>query len=633
MRIKAKYVVALVIIVGAVLAAPFLDGLYFKQNFYELIQARSANFGTPIEITEYNLGWLSSTATLTITPPNNPQVKITVNQIITHGPIIADPDSGDHKLAEATIQSHIHLDKKYELYLTGSSANSESGVMGIFTWVSFMHHFKNHFQSAVFNIKVPGPTEGKITWAGISGDIETDFKHNFALENFKTSLVSAPMYIQNSDHNVQISPQTIEGEGNCGKYLFCVGHSSLSIPLVNLTTANVNARINNIAYQVESDIDEKDNFSGKLNFNFTSFAAQDYSIGPVSLVFNVKNINSVSMHKLMEAMHDAGQSATPSNASALILLGQLSAEAPQLITPHFTMMQTTNIGSTYGNFSSTFNMTWPAGTPLPKTVNDLMQATIKFHATAATSLVDQIIMSADQKAAEAQPVEATPLAAAAPVNTTGKPQSFDEMLAPMMGQGLSTDEIKNIVALSQKNVPADAFNTYIDGRIAIRKIPAALGPELKKDYVTVLNTPFQNVAANAGAYKQLDVWVRENKITSDTRAALIQLQKQGLSSEIYNASIDDIVSEKRLPTDLGEQLKTQYASTNPESSFGGGDDTVAATAASTADQGGELRKKFDAEVQQGFILQNKDSYSIDIDYQHGELKVNGKAVPVPNPFS
>jgi uncharacterized protein YdgA (DUF945 family) len=632
MRIKAKYVVALVIIVGAVLAAPFLDGLYFKQNFYELIQTRSANFGTPIEIIEYNLGWLSSTAKLSISPPNNPEVKITVDQIITHGPVITDPDSGEHKFAEATIQSHIHLDKRYELYLTGSSANSESGVMGIFTWVSFSHHFKNHFQSAVFNIKVPGPTEGKISWAGISGDIETDFKHNFALENFKTSLVSAPVYIQNTDHNIQVSPQTIDGEGNCGKFLFCVGHSSLTIPLINLTTATVNARINNINYQVESDIDEKDNFSGKLNFALTSFVAQDYSVGPLAFVISVKNVNSVSMHKLMEVMHDAGKSATPSNANALILLGQISAEAPQLIAPQFALMQSTNIASTYGTFLSLFNMSWPAGMPLPKTVNDLMQATIKFHAAASTSLVDQIIMSADQKTVENVPTDTMPAAIAA-VNTTGKPQSFDEMLAPLMPHGLTQDEIKNIVALSQKNVPSDAFNTYIDGRIAIRKIPAALGPELKKDYVTVLNTPFQNVAANAGAYKQLDVWVRENKITSDTRAALIQLQKQGLSSEIYNASIDDIVSEKRLPTDLGEQLKSQYATTNPESSFGGGDDTVAATAASTADQGGELRKKFDAEVQQGFIIQNKDTYVVDIDYQHGELKVNGKAVPVPNPFS
>jgi uncharacterized protein YdgA (DUF945 family) len=632
MRIKAKYVVALVIIVGAVLAAPFLDGLYFKQNFYELIQTRSANFGTPIEIIEYNLGWLSSTAKLSISPPNNPEVKITVDQIITHGPVITDPDSGEHKFAEATIQSHIHLDKRYELYLTGSSANSESGVMGIFTWVSFSHHFKNHFQSAVFNIKVPGPTEGKISWAGISGDIETDFKHNFALENFKTSLVSAPVYIQNTDHNIQVSPQTIDGEGNCGKFLFCVGHSSLTIPLINLTTATVNARINNINYQVESDIDEKDNFSGKLNFALTSFVAQDYSVGPLAFVISVKNVNSVSMHKLMEVMHDAGKSATPSNANALILLGQISAEAPQLIAPQFALMQSTNIASTYGTFLSLFNMSWPAGMPLPKTVNDLMQATIKFHAAASTSLVDQIIMSADQKTVENVPTDTMPAAIAA-VNTTGKPQSFDEMLAPLMPHGLTQDEIKNIVALSQKNVPSDAFNTYIDGRIAIRKIPAALGPELKKDYVTVLNTPFQNVAANAGAYKQLDVWVRENKITSDTRAALIQLQKQGLSSEIYNASIDDIVSEKRLPTDLGEQLKSQYATTNPESSFGGGDDTVAATAASTADQGGELRKKFDAEVQQGFIIQNKDTYVVDIDYQHGEFKVNGKAVPVPNPFS
>jgi uncharacterized protein YdgA (DUF945 family) len=633
MRIKARYVVALVIIVGAVLATPFLDGFFFKQNYYQLIEARNANFGASIEITEYNLGWLSSTATLTVNAPNNPKVKITINQTIKHGPIIADPDSGEHKFAEATILSQVHLDKQYETFLLGSNAGSDTGVMGIFTWVSFMQHFKNHFQSAPFIIKMPGPNENKITWSGISGDIETDFKHDYALENFKTSLVSAPLYIQSADHNVQLSQQAIEGEGNCGKHLFCVGHSSLNIPLINITTATLNARITNLNYQVDSDIDEKDNFSGKLTLTFAKYDAQDYNVGPFSFDLNVKNMNSVSMSKLVDALHQAEQSgqANP-NATGLILLGQLSSESPHLVAPHFAIIQNTHFATSYGAFTSKFNLEWPDNTPLPKTVNDFMQARIKFHATAATSLVDQMIMSADQKTAESQSAETSPTPAAAPAGTLGVPQSFDEMLNPLLAQGLTPDEIKNIVALSQKNVPADAFNTYIDGRIAIRKIPAALGAELKHDYVTVLNTPFQNVAANAGANKQLDVWVRENKITSDTRAALIQLQKQGLSSEIYNASIDDIVTSKRLPVDLGEQLKTQYASTNPESSFGGGDDTVAATAASTADQTGELRKKFDAEIQQGFIIQNKDSYVIDIDYQHGELKVNGKAVPVPNPF-
>jgi hypothetical protein len=85
-----------------------------------------------------------------------------------------------------------------------------------------------------------------------------------------------------------------------------------------------------------------------------------------------------------------------------------------------------------------------------------------------------------------------------------------------------------------------------------------------------------------------------------------------------------------LPVDLGEQLKNQYASTNPESSLGGGDDSLPAPTAASQDQG-DARKKFDAEVQQGFIKQEKDRYVIDIDYQHGELKVNGKAVPVPTP--
>ncbi|MES2217384.1 MAG: DUF945 family protein [Pseudomonadota bacterium] len=633
MRIKAKYVVAVVLIIVAVLAAPFVDGFFFKQNYYKMIAARHAS-GAPINIVEYHLGWLSSTAKLEIASGNNPKAKITIDQVIQHGPIIADPDTHNHKFAEATIASHIHLDKQFENYLLGG-ANSDSGVMGIFTWVSFLQNYQSHFQSAAFLIKVPGQQDSKITWTGMSGDIETVFKHNFELENFKTSLVGGPLYIQNAEHGVQISAQQIDGEGNCGKYVVCVGTTLLNIPLINISSASQVVRLTGLSYGVNSSVDAKNNLSGTLALTFTKYEAQDYNAGPGTFKLTINSVNTVALKKVMEAVHDASanlEKQSDPQATQLMLLAQLTAAAPHLITPTFSINESSMINTSYGPFSSSALLAWPEKNPLPNSINDLMQMNFKLHVTAATALVDQIIMYIDQKTAERQSASTMPTPISS-TSTTGKPESFDEMLEPLAAQGLTADEIKNIVSLQQKNIPADAFNSYIDGRVAIRMIPATLAPILKRDYLTALNTPFQNVAANAGANKQLDVWVRENKITSDTRAALILLQKQGFSSEIYNSSIDDIVAAKRLPSDLGDQLKSQYASTNPESSFGGGDDTIHVAASNVAAQDqGEARKKFDAEIQQGFIKQVKDSYVIDIDYEHGELKVNGKAVPIPNPF-
>jgi uncharacterized protein YdgA (DUF945 family) len=352
-------------------------------------------------------------------------------------------------------------------------------------------------------------------------------------------------------------------------------------------------------------------------------------VGPLHFTIIANNFNVIALKKLLLTLNAEGsrmqQGAHDPRAEELMLMADLSSQVPHLITPTTSIVHSSEVNTSYGSFMSSMSLSWPEKTPLPANVSDLMQVNFKLHASAATTLVDQIIMSLDQKSADLAATTTMPTPVATPVTS-----ATEEMLAPLSAQGLSADEMKNIVALQAKNIPTDAFNSYIDSRVAIRLIPTTIAPVLKHDYVVAINTPFQNVAANAGANKQLDVWVRENKITSDTRSALILLQKQGLSSEIYNASIADIVASKRLPVDLGEQLKNQYASTNPESSLGGGDDSLPAPTAASQDQG-DARKKFDAEVQQGFIKQEKDRYVIDIDYQHGELKVNGKAVPVPTP--
>jgi uncharacterized protein YdgA (DUF945 family) len=631
MRIRARYVVALVIIVGAVAAAPFIDGYFFKMNFFKLMEARSRMTGAQFKVTEYSLGYLSSTATVEIALDPDPTHKVVITSDIKHGPYLKDPNADGHRYAQALITSQVHLDKSIEQIL-GVGANQ--GLLQVLTWVSFTQGYESHGQTANFNIKVPGQTETKITWPGLVGTVAMNFKHDYQVEDFQTALAISPLVIVSGDHALAMSGQQLNAEGKCGGAPVCTGSSSLLIGGITASNPSQTVKITGINYAVESKLINNNNFDGSLALDIAKYEnGQDLTGGPLSFRMHVTGLNASILQKLTDDVNAAGTSkSTGSSPSAaqLMLLAQLATDGPKLIMPGFATTQQLSLRTNYGNFNANGLVSWPAPAS-PADANDFMnKVQFTLHLRASTSLVDQTLISMDQptdeqaQAAAAAPTAQTPA-------TNAKPQSFEEMLDPLKEQGLTLDEERNIIALQQKNIAVDAFNSFIDSRVAIRKIPAELAPILKKDYVTVLNSPFLNVAANAGAFKQLDMWVRENKITSDTRASLILLQKQRLSSEIYNASIDDIVASKRLPGDLGEQLKNHYATTDPESSLGGGDDssTSASPAVATTTDQGENRKKFDAAVQQGFIKQDKDQYITDIVYKDGVLKVNGVTVPLP----
>jgi hypothetical protein len=374
------------------------------------------------------------------------------------------------------------------------------------------------------------------------------------------------------------------------------------------------------------------------------YETPDYFLGPMQFKFTLNNMNADELKKLVDISRQASanmSSGEDVHANELMLLAQYNDVLPHLIRANSTLTQSAAIKTSYGNATEHAKVFWPPKTPLPVSSTDLAKASVNLSARAATSLVDQVINMIDEKNESTNVIALSSAPAAAAVaavgmSDTGKPQNFEASIYLLIGQGLSQDEEKNLVLLQKKNVSRQVFNSYIDSRVAINAIPANLAETLKQDYTNAaMSNPQQNVAALAGANKQLDDWVNQNKITSDTRTKLIALQKQHLSPEIYGASINDIVRARRLPVDLATQLKAQYAANAPTDSMSGlGEDTTdissgAAPQATTVVQAsGETRLQFDTWVKSGYVKQDKDDYIVDVVYEGGVLKVNGIVVPL-----
>jgi len=99
-------VVALLLLLAAV---PFAGGFYFKQNYIALIN----NNSTPnikIQLKDYQLGWLHSTAKLhVILHRDNMTREFDINQTVTHGPFIYDAVTKKIQLVYASIKSIIPI--------------------------------------------------------------------------------------------------------------------------------------------------------------------------------------------------------------------------------------------------------------------------------------------------------------------------------------------------------------------------------------------------------------------------------------------------------------------------------------------------------------------------------------------
>ena len=626
---RSRYVVILLLIVVAVLAAPFGDGFYFKQQYYKMIDARNSLNITKVSIDEYNLGWLKSTAILSVKSGNS-KGTIVINQTIDHGPYLKDPRNPDtHKFAEAVISSDVHLNKSIEDFLLGhSGGNGGGGVMHASTTVSFANNYTTDISIAPFNVKVPPSTvngsSSTISWQGLSGTVDTNFRSDYQITDFDASMQGGAFGVDNVEQTIRIPGMTSTTHGDCTKSLFCVGKSEFAIPSVILTSATQSIKITALNYVINSSLDASNMLSGSLKLSFNKYDSTDYSVGPFNFTLNVNNLNGVQLKKINDALVAASNDSEDARASSMLLLATINSSAPGVWTAKTSFDNIITLKTTWGNFNATSKLSWPAGTPLPKSSSDMINADFHMNARAATALVDQVISTMDAKAAANAPISSAPAA----INLSGRPGTFEDSLQELVQEGLSSDELKGLEALQQKNVGADVFDSYVDTRVTIKLIPEKFAAPLKAAYAKALATPLTNVAANAGANKQLDVWVRENKITNDTRAALIQLQKQNLSSEIYDASIDDIVASKRLPVELGNQLKTQYESTTHDSSLGS-DADIASSGTTAAAAMGQMRQQFDALVKQGFVVQEKDDYVVTLVYEKGVLKVNGTQVPLP----
>ncbi len=166
-----------VIILAVLAATPWIDGFFFKKNYYHFVKALETNKAVNIKIMDYQQGWLHSKAKVAVTQAAMGKEStyttptIILEQSISHGPLAYD--AGNHRLviALATIRSNIHLPAAIEAILLGTQANTQ-GVVESNMIATLSGDYLSHIKTPVFNMSIPNTVD--TVWQGLNGSM--DFK-------------------------------------------------------------------------------------------------------------------------------------------------------------------------------------------------------------------------------------------------------------------------------------------------------------------------------------------------------------------------------------------------------------------------------------------------------------------------
>lgn len=181
------------ILILIILILPLIHGVVFKQRLLQLIDTINTDNRAKVEIVKYNLGWFHSQTTLRVTlnkglsnfyqvspttAPTQP-FTFTIDENISHGPIMYDHLQGGFEFGYAKIYNNIHISNQLETLLLGPLKNE--GIIQIEMISEFNGNWSGHFHVPALSLSLH--EMGSLTWAGLTGDF------NFVITDKKISHV------------------------------------------------------------------------------------------------------------------------------------------------------------------------------------------------------------------------------------------------------------------------------------------------------------------------------------------------------------------------------------------------------------------------------------------------------------
>lgn len=529
---KLVYFVVFLILVIAL--TPWLTGLYFKQQFLNLVIALNQDNRVKVSVLEYHVGWLTSHIRVNVIPtsPDTGPVEINLDETITHGPIIFDMKQNKFMFAMASIESNMHLPMRVETLLLGKKPSQ--GILNIYCIADFNGNWKSYFQMPALNMQFS--SSGNIAWQGLTGDsnMRTDNGHISTVQsNFNIGAISAttPIGLQ-----LNTKPISITYDGTFHPIGLWVGNFNVSVPnlsWVNSTGKNIN--IENLKITTKNDITSTNLYNGIETLSITKLELPGNdisSVSPANITLEENNFSAKGIVGLGNYLRKVKPSDISNNND---LRNQILALASKITTSTSTLTGDASFNTSLGAFALNGKIYGFTSTPAAS-LNDIlknshMQIDLKVAVPLANKLLEsyfQTLTSRINTRSSSIPSMPMPpeLTTTQPIDQAGI-ELFNEKIAGLMKQGkLSLTTSMQIMTLRGQNLTPDQFSAGLSNL----KLPGDMVMQITTIYEQSLQTK-QNTTATpitTSADKTKDIisqWLKKGYLIQNQNDYVVSITR------------------------------------------------------------------------------------------------------------
>lgn len=470
---KRNYYYAFAFILIIIGMIPWIEGMLFKRHYFHLIDLINKDNRVKIDVLEYHEGWLHSYAKIHITINKQltnlylitTPIEFTIEENISHGPIVYDSLQNKIEFGHAKIRNDIHLSSQLETLLVGSLKSE--GVLQIEMLSEFDGDWSGqiHISKLILYLQ----NIGKVTWDGLNSDFKIIERNNF-IKKTKFDGKIELLTMQGDTKNPYFTEMAIQPI----KYSYIASHENAGLFSGNSHTYTPSISIikpdgshimgSHLAMNTSFSMDKNTFYNINLSINSKNLKIPNEAI-PVILQFQILiSASNFSTHGLFEYLNNFKSDAQ--NAMQTADLKAMESLLVHTIMPTSIFHGNISLNTSLGAFTCSFKSSWRPDVPIPNTFSDVISS--------AYTEVDFIMSPAVvQKIVELYKDNLitfnTPHGKSALINNQSLAIKklgetiFELQVKEFLKQGKINEQLAlQIIAIKNQHQPAAAFSANID---------------------------------------------------------------------------------------------------------------------------------------------------------------------------
>lgn len=514
------FLVTLVFVVAIGFLLIVVNGNIIKHQYMKLIGVINSETHLQIQIVEYKPGWFCSHAKLYIpmddklalSYPNRANSLLsnhglTLEQDITHGPVLFDSLHKTYAFAPAFIRSH--------MVFTNADHQSILTLAKLDTLVTFQNEYFTQFMIPKFkNTSSNEP----LSFEGLKGKMFFNVSDSH-IKRFRLDITSGSFDFKSDGIVLAIGSGQTNADFKQSPMDEWDGVHHVELASITYHLNNQRYQLTKLNYASHYKIIKDNNYTHLMNGDIATLSFPDISFNSISFASSIENIDPRPLNELT------------SQSAGHISLSQLNQWIPALIKQNTVLSGKLEANSSFGKLAITEKAIWPQNIALPTTLESILQqVSVSVNVRMSVNLLNKLISIIGRE------MDASFQALPQTIVTPGQQldQSIDKLVADNKISTFAGSQLKDF----QKTKPSvDNYYSYVDHLLVMKEINSDVGAWLKNQYQGMYQAQASPTVSAPLPPKSYEQHANETIADAIQKGYIIQDQNDYLSTIVIDRGV------------------------------------------------------------------------------------------------